>query len=987
MFVTRRKYLLLFCFAVSHFFFTGRSFSQQLRYDFKNLTPSDGLPSSEVYQVLQDSQHYMWFATDHGVCRYNGYSFETFNLPDNSILGLYEDVKKRVWACSFSGQLYYFQHGKFEGYKWNERLLNDVRPGIINGIYVDSTDIVHISASGPSYLKISANGDVEHSTRLAATAQCKAFQISRSDFFTAIGAYPLNFAKGYKNITPSTVLNFVLKDGNKTVTIPHVVQPEKCRVKMFPDQEIVFFSKDCMVRIPRSGSPVFQRNEYTIEDIEEVEGKYYLATEKGLLIQDKKGNILDEYFKDIHITSVEKDAEGGLWLSSLTKGVFYLKYSRIRHLAYTGAIADQRVKVLLLLHDSSVLAGTQGSELIRFKSDSMFDRFDVNVKDIVSLYQFNPSLILLGSSVKVFDSVATITNRIIKRNELGYLRLPNNSNFIVKDHILYSGTTGSMLEFDISNLNRTLAHSKESFRVSKLFLEANKDILVGNLYGLWRYQEGRLHLYDSTKPVLQSRITDIAEYKQESLCLGTRGKGLLILRAGSISQLTTTSGLISNNIRKIFIDDDHIWLATNSGISVVTIQSVSPLRYTVKNISVQDGLLSNEVNDILNYGRQVIIASNSGISFVAKNAVLNTSRYSLPFYVTDIKVNGLTADAQRLQLLGYKNRNVAVSFEALNYSNPGKNNYRYRLLGYDTAWLYTNDLRITFNPMPYGSYELQIQAKREFDTWSQASAAILPVQCKLPFWSTVWFFVLSLALVVLLSYLYFRSRVQLFQKRQNEKNELRRKIAETEQMALRSQMNPHFIFNSLNSIQQYVIERDVKGANAFISGFSKLIRQTLEFSAKEKITLAEEISYLSNYLELEKLRTDNRFRFDVEIKTIHSLSELEIPPLLLQPYVENALRHGVRFLQNKEGIIRLLFKEEAGILTCSVEDNGLGREKAQLLKSKNIIEYQSKGMSLTENRIELLNKSLERKIKISIEDLKDEVNEARGTRVVVFFPV
>jgi LytS/YehU family sensor histidine kinase len=283
---------------------------------------------------------------------------------------------------------------------------------------------------------------------------------------------------------------------------------------------------------------------------------------------------------------------------------------------------------------------------------------------------------------------------------------------------------------------------------------------------------------------------------------------------------------------------------------------------------------------------------------------------------------------------------------------------------------------------------LEIQAKSELDDWDRLTNIILlPIECNAPFWSTAWFWIGMFALIIFFVIQVFRRRIKIIRQRQREEKEVQQRINESEQLALKSQMNPHFIFNSLNSIQQYVIDRDVKGANSFISGFSKLMRQTLDFSSKEKVALTEEIGYLQNYLELERVRMESKFDFTIIIETISPVTELRIPPLLLQPYVENALRHGVRYLKDESGHIALSFIEKDGVLDCIIEDNGIGREKAGKLKAVNPIEYQSKGMSLTAERVELLNRNADRKIVISITDLTDANGAACGTRVSVKFPV
>ncbi len=184
-----------------------------------------------------------------------------------------------------------------------------------------------------------------------------------------------------------------------------------------------------------------------------------------------------------------------------------------------------------------------------------------------------------------------------------------------------------------------------------------------------------------------------------------------------------------------------------------------------------------------------------------------------------------------------------------------------------------------------------------------------------------------------------------------------------------------------------MIDRDVQGANKFITGFSKLIRQTLDFSSKDLITLEEEIAYLFNYLELEKARMENSFDYQIKQDLKHGPFELQIQPMLLQPYVENALRHGIKHLKDGNGLIKLAFTEKNETMECIIEDNGIGRKKAQILKSNNPIEYQSKGMTLTAERVKLINQSKQLSILIKVEDVMNTAGNVAGTKVTLVFPL
>ena len=229
-------------------------------------------------------------------------------------------------------------------------------------------------------------------------------------------------------------------------------------------------------------------------------------------------------------------------------------------------------------------------------------------------------------------------------------------------------------------------------------------------------------------------------------------------------------------------------------------------------------------------------------------------------------------------------------------------------------------------------------------------------------------------------------RVGQIRTREKEKSQTVKKIAELEQMAIKSQMNPHFIFNCLNSIQHYVIDKDVMGANEFISKFSRLIRLTLDYSSKSDISISEEIDYIRSYFELEQVRFEDKFTYQIEALNVDK-SSLFIPPMILQPYIENAIRHGVRYREDSNGKIVVDIKQERTELICTISDNGIGRKLAQQYKSKNPIEYQSKGMELISKRIEMFNLSHESKIKVEITDLDENDMATPGTLVKIYFPL
>jgi LytS/YehU family sensor histidine kinase len=255
-----------------------------------------------------------------------------------------------------------------------------------------------------------------------------------------------------------------------------------------------------------------------------------------------------------------------------------------------------------------------------------------------------------------------------------------------------------------------------------------------------------------------------------------------------------------------------------------------------------------------------------------------------------------------------------------------------------------------------------------------------------PFWQTLPFQVLIIAVVILITWILVAWRFSILRKEEQERSSVQQKLNELEQMALRAQMNPHFIFNCLNSIQNFIITNDLEATNWYLSEFAHLIRQTLDNSEKSTISITNEIRYLKRYLELEMMRFGHSFEYSIEVDDELDCDLVSIPTMILQPYVENSIRHGIRYKEEGGGRIDIKFKKSAEGFICIIQDNGIGRKKANEYKSQVRVEYQSKGMTLTAERINILNRQLIDPITIEINDLTNEHQQALGTKVIIRFP-
>ena len=218
------------------------------------------------------------------------------------------------------------------------------------------------------------------------------------------------------------------------------------------------------------------------------------------------------------------------------------------------------------------------------------------------------------------------------------------------------------------------------------------------------------------------------------------------------------------------------------------------------------------------------------------------------------------------------------------------------------------------------------------------------------------------------------------------KTDFEKRLANVEMHALRAQMNPHFIFNCLNSIDYYILKNDMETASDYLNRFSRLIRLILQNSRSNYVNLKDELEALKLYIEMESLRFDESFDYEVKIGKGLQLEEIEIPPMLLQPYVENAIWHGLMQREGK-GKLDLVITKQNGHLNCIIEDNGIGREAAMAIRSKSATRRKSMGMQITEDRIGMINRLYNTDARINIEDLKDDKGKASGTRVNLEIPL
>lgn len=354
-------------------------------------------------------------------------------------------------------------------------------------------------------------------------------------------------------------------------------------------------------------------------------------------------------------------------------------------------------------------------------------------------------------------------------------------------------------------------------------------------------------------------------------------------------------------------------------------------------------------------------------------------------FITSVFING--KDTAVLDEFNLPHNANYISFHFTGYS---KNNslvqYKYKLEGIDKEWNYTASNRINYNTLPPGKYQFSVSAMNLDGLWSKKEAKI-KINIAQPFYQTWWFYLITGFGFITLTLLLVRLYIQFIKKREAEKIDLLQKISQLELQGLRSQMNPHFLFNTLSSIQHFITTNETKDALRYLSKFSKLMRLIMNNSQKQVISVEEEINSLSLYLELESLRFKNKFTYKIELDENFDTKFHKMPSMLIQPYIENAILHGLLHKEGNDGQLTLRIKKEARLLICEIEDNGIGREASMKMKSRAKKEHESKGMQITKDRLEILNKKEKSNLSVEIIDLKSNSEASLGTIVRIFVPI
>lgn len=934
---------------------------------YYTLNEESGLPSNEVYQITQDKFGLIWIGTNEGLFSYDGVKFKSYptNIGNSrSISEIRIDKNNKLWCQNFSGQIFSLLSNSltlFIDYSNQLKSFPSFCPDDEGGIWVAAEKCVeHINSNGEllkRYYKINQLKDTVFWYDIEKTDNKNIFV---SSFNNGINLLNEN-QKEFEVIDPQIGLSSRIqldKVGNQLFVIVEKIAGHKYQIFNFQNKEFKHLAdseNDLFIYKINVGN----------------DGKIWVCTSKGVypfnyknIISDSKNNL----FKDDKISSFYMDKENNYWFSSLQNGIHIIPNMSVINFSKEQLINnDSYFSALTKTSQNELLMGTYSGlvyQLTNNKLKLLFNNLNGEYRSVKKLQK-------VGSSIFIARGKFSRINNNIEQE---IPNLKNTRDFcIVNDTIFYcSPNSAGFIPLNKSKNITTsfnfILHSKSSRSIT--FDSSSNTIFFVSIDGLFSYKAGKLKkLTYNQKTIHANKVI----YNQKNLWVATTNEGLFYVdKFGAIKRSDLNNLIKGKQIKTLKANGSILWIATEKCLNKINI-----IKNDAEFFDLTDGLNTKEINDIEISIDTIYLATNKGIiSFPANIKALNNTKPGIK--IISMEVNNEKFEFKNVISLKRNQNKIKFDFLSCCIRARGNFNYAYRLLGIDSNWTQVKSVNneILFPSLPSGSYTFEVKSINE-DGIESVNIANQHFVINKGFWETWWFFGLISLVIIALTFFISIITIRNVQRKAQAKNDL----ISSQLTAIRAQMNPHFLYNTLNSIQDLILKSDIKNTNYYLSKFSSLMRKILEFSENEKVLLSEEIEMLNDYLELEKLRFGQDFKYELILLNSFKPENIFIPSLIIQPFIENAIKHG---LLHKKGEKCLSIKFSLGNkqLYILIEDNGVGRKRSAQIQSRNKLQHKSFATSAVQKRVELLNSKGLNIISFKISDLNPNL-EYSGTKVEI----
>ena len=933
-----KQHITIFFFLIGTFLVAH---SQEIFH--QKITITEGLPSNSVYDIMQDDKGFIWFATDEGVSRFDGRYFKEFksqNKSGKSGSFLKKDNFGRIWYENFDGYLSYIQNDSVYKIKQDNPI------GFINySIY--KNQLIYATQKGFEVLDLKTLKIVKKQN-LPNFSTC---------FIETIGGKTSFIDASLKTIT---VNNFIIISSN------HLSKP--LIAPIYTSSGTIYCTDKSntnkkMYKIENGKAiPLFEFNSsQTIQNLYFLQNKFWICTNKGLFVLDKNGKKLNNkpYFANFSITSFFIDNENKYWVGTLNDGV--LRFSDFNEIQ-----SDlKEIKPLLLsAENSNLYVGSENGSIYSISNDfGSLKEMPLKCKNqILYINNSHPKFNFIAADgmyktnkkfeVVAHENYALKSMDFVTENEAivavsGFIGFVNIGDMVTKSEV------GNFQYKDKQY------HLKDNIRgKSAVWNPIDNEALFLTNMGLFSYKNNRLLelKHDHKKTGFRS-----IKKANNRIYILTDDDKLYLYSHGHFTPVKT--GL--ENITFFKSIKNNIYLGTKNAIYVLknnVVQKIQAIKITEK---IQDLQTDEHYYYVLN--------NQNSIRFNKNNA--KPAPNKSPLYLENFWVNNEDFTTKNKSNLRYNQNDLRLQVAMIDYTKT--NSVFYKINNESWKEILNNGNILQLSSLSPNQYKIEFSTQKNGPILQKVNFEI-----QRPFWEKVWFYIMLSFLITLLIIAIYYNRLKQITTKNNliiDKLKLENYLNESRVKLIKAQMNPHFFFNALNTIQSYITTNETEEATSYLNKFSRLTRMILEMTDKNWITLEDELRMQTLYLDLQKVRLSD-FDFDIEMdqKNMHQIT---IPTMLLQPYIENAIIHG---LAHKLGPKRLLldFNIENNRLKISIKDNGIGIEKATTINQKNTSKNTSFATKATLERLEIINRN-ECEISVETNEIIDVNNQSTGTEVKI----
>ncbi len=990
------------------------AYSQQ--FAFQNISVSDGLAQSQVYTILEDSRGFMWFGTQGGgLDRYDGLQFKNYTekdgLGDIFINALTEDIEGNIWIGTRSGLM------KYNGWKFKKVKLGHRNPKVITLLKDEDGHIWAGTTDG--IFKINRDTVINFTRE----NQLKPSQIFAS-FQDSKGTLWFGGENGVTKVSPIEIRHFDTSNGMPGNDVTAIVE----------DQHGVVW-----IGVSGHGFGSFKRNRF-----ERIESKSYQYPKRiqcakrgndgeilvgtfdsGIYVWNPQDSIFKRFSereglakKDVR--AIEIDHYGNWWVGTSGGGISKYSGQQFIHFDKEKGLIEDFVyalcqddygRIWFSAYDEglSIFNGRffdhlgEDEDSLRFISKAIFKDRDGQIwigteQRGIALYRDNQYYFFRSS-----DEIPILYVRDFEQDTAGNIWVAMAGSGILK---LTKDTT---IRLGYSARRFTINDGLPSNRITNLHIDSLQRLWFSmRRQGVGYLSDDQFVEHFVSGDGLPSReVKVMAEDSTGYLWVGTPSgiaKAYLYGENLSFIEGENNEKLTWQNVYLIAFDkENNIWIGSQKGVERGILDKNRNILET-KFFGQSEGFEGIETCQnavIKDQEGNLWFGTMGGLTKYAHgNNTINPYPPKLHFTDVLLSYKSLreTEFAPFMENWGtikpglefnHKQNDLIFNFVGLNLQNQGKVKYSWIIEGATEDWSPPSvQNEVLFTKLLPGDYTFKVKACNEDGVWTK-EPLVARFSIQPPFWQTLWFKAAVLIFIIGLIGLVFKIRLNQIRRTariERERLEMEKNLLLLEQKALQLQMNPHFIFNALNSIQSLISQKDNRTARYQLAKFSKLMRSILENSRSQAITLQKEIETLRSYLTLEQFSRGNSFQFEIEAPKGLDLEEMMIPPMIVQPFVENAIIHGVAHLKD-QGQISIKFGEQENVLECEVKDNGIGRARAKELKSQQDHQHKSMALQVTQERLEILKSKENGAESLKIEDVLSENGEVQGTKVTIRLPI